>query len=138
MKILIENESFIFIGIFVQDLVIHYLLVKFKILIYPIILLKIKVDWNRRKSSLLFFFKGIMALTSCLQQRKLPLRSINLQSCSITHRSLLAFNTALIINSYLLKSVQILNLAGNRIKEDNVRFYLLKRKMNSNLCFFSV
>jgi hypothetical protein len=62
-----------------------------------------------------------MALSSSLQQRKLPLRSLNLQSCSITHKSLHVLNTALTTNNYLLKTLQILNLSGNRIKDENVR-----------------
>ncbi len=66
-------------------------------------------------------FLGLIALSSSLQQRKLPLISINIQSCSLTQKSLHVFNTALMNNSYLLKSLQILNLSGNRIKEENVR-----------------
>ena len=61
-----------------------------------------------------------MALSPSLQQRKLPLISINLQSCSLTHKSLYAFNTTLITNNFLLKSLQIINFSGNRIKEENV------------------
>ena len=61
-----------------------------------------------------------MALASALQQRKQPLVSIHLQSCSLTHKSLLAFNTAIMNNSCVLRSLQVLNLAGNRIKEENV------------------
>jgi len=63
-----------------------------------------------------------MSLSPSLQQRKLPLISINLQSCSLTHKSLLVFNTALIINHNLLTNLQILNLSGNRIKEENVNY----------------
>jgi hypothetical protein len=69
---------------------------------------------------LIFFIQGLIALSSSFQQRKLPLRSINLQSCSITHKSLQVFHTALINNNFLLKNLQILNLSGNRIKEENV------------------
>lgn len=60
-------------------------------------------------------------LTPALQQRKLPLTSINLQYCSLTHKSLLGFHTALVTNNHLLRNVQSLNLTGNRIKEENVR-----------------
>ncbi|CAF1023065.1 unnamed protein product, partial [Adineta steineri] len=63
--------------------------------------------------------KGLINLSSSLQQRKLPLRSINLQSCSITHKSLQTFHTTLMNNTCLLKNLQTLNLSGNRIKEEN-------------------
>ncbi len=69
-----------------------------------------------------------MMLNSSLNQRKLPLRSINLQSCSLTHKSLLVFNTALTNNNYLLKNLQIVNLSGNRIKEDTVCREIWKKK----------
>ena len=64
--------------------------------------------------------QGLANLTAALQQRQLPLRSLNLQSCSITHKSLRAFNTTLINNSYLFKYLKILNLSGNRIKDEHV------------------
>ncbi len=67
------------------------------------------------------------SLNSSLQQRKLPLISINLQSCSLTHKSLLVFNTALIVNNNLLTNLQILNLSGNRIKEENVDYKNLNK-----------
>ncbi|CAF0852401.1 unnamed protein product [Adineta ricciae] len=63
--------------------------------------------------------KGLIALCSSLQQRKLPIRSLNLQSCSISHKSLQIFNTALISNSFILKNLRILNISGNRIKEES-------------------
>ncbi|CAM4889502.1 unnamed protein product [Rotaria socialis] len=63
--------------------------------------------------------KGLNVLSTTLQQRKLPLRSVNLQSCSITHKSLSLFNATLANNSYLLKSLKILNLSGNRIKDES-------------------
>ena len=72
---------------------------------------------------IMFKFSGLISLSSSLSQRKLPLMSINLQSCSLTHKSLQVFNTALMNNNYLLKNLQIINLSGNRIKEENV--YLL-------------
>jgi hypothetical protein len=71
-----------------------------------------------------FFFLivslGLTSLCSSFHQRKLPLISINLQSCSLTHKSLYALHTQLITNNHLLRNLQILNLAGNRIKEENV------------------
>ncbi|CAF1992841.1 unnamed protein product [Rotaria magnacalcarata] len=63
--------------------------------------------------------KGLNVLNAALQQRKLPLRSINLQSCSITHKSLCLFNASLANNNYILKSLKILNLSGNRIKHES-------------------
>ncbi|UJR27563.1 hypothetical protein I4U23_008845 [Adineta vaga] len=63
--------------------------------------------------------KGLSILSSALQQRKLPFVSINLQSCSLTHKGLHGFHTALTTNTYLLKSLRTLNLFGNRIKEEN-------------------
>ena len=63
---------------------------------------------------------GLIGLGSHLQQRKLPLRSLCLQSCSITHRGLHLFNTAIVNNTQLSKHLQVLNLSGNRIKEENV------------------
>lgn len=63
--------------------------------------------------------KGINALSSSLSQRKFPLRSIYLQSCSISQKSLYSFHTGLTTNSIILKNLQILNLTGNRIKEEN-------------------
>ncbi|CAF3056472.1 unnamed protein product [Rotaria socialis] len=74
--------------------------------------------------------KGLIALSSSLQQRKLPLISINLQSCSLTHKSLLVFNTAIINNNNLLKNLQILNLSGNRIKEENCITILFQNNDN--------
>ncbi|CAF0976859.1 unnamed protein product [Rotaria sordida] len=74
--------------------------------------------------------KGLIALSSSLQQRKLPLKSINLQSCSLTHKSLHVFNTALINNNYLLRNLQILNLSGNRIKEENCITILFQNNEN--------
>ena len=65
--------------------------------------------------------KGLSTLNTSLQQRKSPLISINLQSCSLTQKSLYHFHTALVTNNYLLRNLKILNLAGNRIKEENVR-----------------
>ncbi|CAF2605251.1 unnamed protein product [Rotaria sp. Silwood2] len=74
--------------------------------------------------------KGLIALSSSLQQRKLPLVSINLQSCSLTHKSLHVFNTTLINNNNLLRTVQILNLSGNRIKEENCITILFQNNEN--------
>jgi Ran GTPase-activating protein (RanGAP) involved in mRNA processing and transport len=74
--------------------------------------------------------KGLVTLSSSLQQRKLPLRSLNLQSCSITHKSLHVFHTALITNNNLLKSLQILNLSGNRIKDENCITLLFSNNEN--------
>jgi hypothetical protein len=77
-----------------------------------------------------FIISGLVTLSSSLQQRKLPLRSLNLQSCSITHKSLHAFHTALIANSYILKNLQILNLSGNRVKDENVSDELKRIRSN--------
>ncbi|CAF3341597.1 unnamed protein product [Rotaria sp. Silwood1] len=74
--------------------------------------------------------KGLIALCSSLQQRKLPLISINLQSCSLTHKSLHVFNTAIINNNNLLRTLQILNLSGNRIKEENCITILFQNNEN--------
>ena len=72
------------------------------------------------KKKIRICFEGLTTLSSSFQQRKLPLRSINLQSCALTHKSLYVFNTALITNNNLLKTLQCVNLSGNRIKEENV------------------
>ncbi|CAF0821938.1 unnamed protein product [Adineta ricciae] len=74
--------------------------------------------------------KGLIALSSTLQQRKLPLVSINLQSCSITHKGLHAFNAALVANNNLMKTLQTFNLFGNRIKEDNCLTLLFQNSDN--------
>ncbi|CAF2649231.1 unnamed protein product [Rotaria sp. Silwood2] len=74
--------------------------------------------------------KGLNALSTILQQRKLPLRSFNLQSCSISHKSLSNFNTALVNNNCILKSLKILNLSGNRIKEENCITLLFSNNEN--------
>jgi len=75
--------------------------------------------------------KGLTILNSSLQQRKLPINSLNLQFCGLTQKSLYLFNTSLITNQHLLKSLKILNFSGNRIKEENVR-------INYHFSFFSM
>ncbi|CAF3836161.1 unnamed protein product [Rotaria sordida] len=74
--------------------------------------------------------KGLNVLSTALQQRKLPLRSFNLQSCSITHKSLYGFNSSLINNNYILKNLKILDLSGNRIKEENCITILFSNNEN--------
>lgn len=74
--------------------------------------------------------KGINALSTTLSQRKYPLKSICLQSCSITHKSLYAFHTGLTTNPMILKHLQILNLTGNRIKEENCLTLLFSNSEN--------
>lgn len=76
--------------------------------------------------------KGLSTLNTSLQQRKSPLVSINLQSCSLTHKSLYGFHTALVTNNNLLRYLQILNLAGNRIKEENVSEFRTRTSFHSN------
>lgn len=74
--------------------------------------------------------KGINALSTTLSQRKYPLKSICFQSCSITHKSLYAFHTGLTTNPMILKHLQILNLTGNRIKEENCLTLLFSNPEN--------
>ncbi|CAF4915409.1 unnamed protein product, partial [Rotaria sp. Silwood1] len=74
--------------------------------------------------------KGLNALSTALQQRKCPIRSFNLQSCSVTHKSLYNFNTALINNNFIIKNLKILNLSGNRIKEENCITLLFSNNEN--------
>ncbi|CAF0872120.1 unnamed protein product [Adineta steineri] len=74
--------------------------------------------------------KGLIALSSSLQQCKSPITSINLQSCSLTHKSLHVFNAALINNTNLLKNLKCLNLSGNRIKEENCITILFQNNEN--------
>lgn len=78
---------------------------------------------------------GLIALSAALPQRKSPLLSVNLQSCSLTYKSLQAFNTALVNNSHVLTSLRSLNLAGNRVKEENVRAERLAREVSRSLRF---
>lgn len=84
--------------------------------------LKIKVEQSVRSFiECLCSHSGLLALTAAIQQRKSPLRSLNLQSCSISHKSLHGFHTALTSNNNLIKYLQVINLTGNRIKDENVR-----------------
>ena len=65
------------------------------------------------------FSSGLNVLSSSLVNRKYPLKSINLRQCSVTHKSLINFHTGLVSNPVLLKNLKILNLTGNRIREEN-------------------
>jgi len=75
--------------------------------------------------------KGLLALNNAIQQRKLPLISLNLQSCGLTQKSLQIFNTTLMNNTSLVPHLQMVNLAGNRLKEENCLSVLFNQPENN-------
>ncbi|CAF0761161.1 unnamed protein product, partial [Didymodactylos carnosus] len=62
--------------------------------------------------------KSLIQLSEKLQQRKIPLITLNFTSCNLTHKSVHLFNTALSNNPLLSRTLTSVNFSGNKLKEE--------------------